>query len=402
MRRLLLTLMLALLLGAAGIWLLQQGSGYILISVGSTNIEMSIWVGAMLYIVLSATLVWLLLLVRWLAGAGGIRQWWHSFSSARQVSKTAQGLLLYAEHDWQKASQILSQSADKSSMPVINLLFAARAAADNDDLEQARQLLQRLKINHPNGAFTADKLLAELLIVDEQFAAAGPLLEGLYKDKPSDRAILRLLADTYYLTADWPSLQKILRDIKHYGALNKTAAANLELDTYSSLLLAYTPDLELTESEQQSQLADLWDLVPKSMRKMPELICAYADALKKLNGNNRLQSLLAKALNTSWDADLVAQFGELQTDSPQKQLAVAEKWLPNHAEDADLLLALGRICRRAELLGKARDYLSTAVAINPCPETYLELAELLDGMNEKAASAEMYRKGLLNGLQLDR
>jgi HemY protein len=398
MRKLLLMFMLALILGASGIWLLQQGRGYILISAGNTNIEMSIWVGALLYIVLSATLVWLLLLLRWLTGAGGIRQWWQSFSSARQVSKTAQGLLLYAEHDWQKSSQLLSQSTEKSSMPVINLLFAARAAAENAEVEKARQLLERLKINHPNATFAADKLLAELLIVDEQFVDALPLLVGLHQEKPSDRAVLRLLADTYYLTADWSSLQKLLRDIKHYGALNKKAAANLELDAYSSLLMTFVPDLELTEGEQQTQLNDLWDLVPKSLRKMPELICAYVDALQKVNAGNKLQPLLTKALNSSWHADLVERFGELQTGSSEKQLAVAEKWLPDHPQDADLLLALGRICRRAELLGKSRDYLSAAIKLNPCPQTYLELAELLDVMNDKTASAEMYRKGLLTGL----
>ncbi len=402
MRKLLLIFMLALLLGASGIWLLQQGSGYILISVGNTTIEMSVWMGLLLYIALSATLVWLLLLVRWLTGAGGIRQWWQSFSSARQVSKTAQGLLLYAEHDWQKASQLLSQSTDKSTMPVINLLFAARAAAENDEVEKARQLLDRLKINHPNATFTADKLLAELLIIDEQFADALSLLEGLHSGRPSDRAVLRLLADAYYLTADWSSLQKLLRDIKHYGALSKKAVANLELDTYSSLLLTFVPDLELTQAEQQRQLSDLWDLVPKPLHKVPELIGIYGDALQTVNAGTKLQSLLTKALNNNWHADLVQRFGELQAESPQKQLAVAEKWLSDHSQDADLLLALGRICRRAELLGKARDYLSAAVNLNPCPQTYLELAELMDVMGDQTASVDMYRKGLITGLELDR
>jgi HemY protein len=110
---------------------------------------------------------------------------------------------------------------------------------------------------------------------------------------------------------------------------------------------------------------------------------------------------LTKALNSSWHADLVERFGELQGESPQKQLAVAEKWLLSHSEDADLLLALGRICRRSELLGKSRDYLSAAVKLNPCPQTYLELAELLGTMNDQAGSAEMYRKGLLIGLALE-
>jgi HemY protein len=401
MRKMLLILMLALSLGAAGIWLLQQDSGYILVSFGNTNIEMSIWVGIFLYVALSVVLIWLFLLVRWLTSAGGLPLWWGSFSSARHLSKTAQGLMLYAQHDWQKASQLLSQSADKSSMPVINLLFAARAAADSNDLEKARQLLQRLKISYPNEAFTADKLLAELLIIDENFVDARPLIEELYRAKPSDRAILRLLADTYYLTGDWRSLQKILHDLSHYGALSRDAATNLEIDTYLNLLLAYIPDPELNEAEQQDNLIDLWDLVPKSLRRLPELICAYADALQKVNGASRLQPIIAKALNASWHADLVERFGQLQSDSPQRQLALAEKWLPDHVDDPDLLLALGRICRRAELPGKARDYLTAATSINPCPETYLELAELLDSMNDQS-SAEMYRHGLLIGLQLER
>jgi len=52
-------------------------------------------------------------------------------------------------------------------------------------------------------------------------------------------------------------------------------------------------------------------------------------------------------------------------------------------------------------LGKSRDYLSAAVKLNPCPQTYLELAELLGTMNDQAGSAEMYRKGLLIGLALE-
>ena len=75
MRKLLLIFVLALLVGAAGIWQLQQGSGYILISFSSTSIEMSLWTGIALYLFFTCLLVWLLLLVRWLSGAGGLQQW---------------------------------------------------------------------------------------------------------------------------------------------------------------------------------------------------------------------------------------------------------------------------------------------------------------------------------------
>ncbi len=149
MRKLLIIFVLALLAGAGLIGLLEQGSGYVLVSFGDTSIEMTLLVGVMIYVLLTCFLLWLLLTIRWLSVAGGIRHWWSSRRSAKQRSKTAQGLLLYADQDWQKASLLLSQSADHSSMPVVNLIFAARAAADNNELNKARQLLQRLKITYP-------------------------------------------------------------------------------------------------------------------------------------------------------------------------------------------------------------------------------------------------------------
>jgi HemY protein len=401
MRKLLLIFVLALFVGAAGIWQLQQGSGYILISFSNSSIEMSLWTGIALYLLFTGLLVWLLLLVRWLSGAGGFRQWWRSRRGARQASITMQGLLLYAEHDWQKASQLLSQAADKSVMPEVNLLFAARAAADNDDIRRAQQLLARLKLSYPKSGVAADKLLAELLVVEERFDEALQLLKVLYANKPTDRAILRLLSDIYYLTEDWSSLEKILRDLKHYGALNKAAVGNLEMEVYSNLVAAFIADPELSELAQQAQLQGLWDRVPKGLRKAPEIICAYADALGQVNETGIVQPLLIKALNNEWHPELVERFGLLAGAAPEKQLILAEKWLLSHPDDADLLLALGRICRGLEFYGKARDYLVAAVGLNSCPQIYLELAELLGTMGDEEGSAEMYRNGLLVGLALE-
>ncbi|MGB1868491.1 MAG: heme biosynthesis HemY N-terminal domain-containing protein [Porticoccaceae bacterium] len=399
MRKLLLTVVLALLSGAIIIWLLQQGSGYVLISLGNISVEMSALVAAIIYLVMTGLLLWLLLALRWLTSAGGIRLWWNSRRSAKQRSKTAQGLLLYADQDWQKASLLLSQSADRSTMPVVNLLFAARAAADSNEPNKARQLLQRLKMTHPKSRLLADKLLAELLINDEKLDEASVLLESLHRDNPSDRGILRLLVDTYFLLGDWGQAQKLLGDIKHYEAMSKQAIQLLELDIYGSLLHEFVADPEFTEQEQQTQLAELWELLPKQLRKEPEIIVQYADALVRVNATDRLQTLLSKALNNHWHRDLIDRFGSLATSKPEKQLATAEKWLSSHPDDANLLLALGRICRRLNLLGKAKDYLTSALAQESSPQHYLELAEVLTEMGEQEASAKIYRQGLQAGFE---
>lgn len=398
MRKLLLIIVLALLIGAASIWLLQQGSGYVLIVFADTSIEMSVWVGVAIYLLLTGLLIWLLLAIRWLVAAGGIRQWWAERRNSKQVSKTVQGLLLYTDQDWQKASIVLSQSADRSSMPVVNLLFAARAAIENHKLTAARQLLERLKLNYPKARLLADKALAELLIMTEDFDQAIEILKPLHRAKPSDTGVLRLLVDTYCLQLDWGSAQKLLYDIKHYGALDKQDLTLLEADVYSHLIGDFVADPELNQYEQQNQLVELWELLPRSLRKMPELVAQYADALAKVDAKDKLQPLLTKALSHNWHPELVERFGLLETAAPEKQLALAEKWLPSHKDDAGLLLALGRICRRLGFMGKAKDYFSSAIGLDPCPQSYLEMADILKEMGDISGSAKASRAGLEAGL----
>ena len=395
MRKLLVWLILSLLIGAALVWLLQLESGYILISTASISIEMSAWTGLAIYLSATALLFWLLLVGRWIAGAGGFRQWWGNRRRARRFNQTAEGLLLFAEDDWQQAEKLLSQSADKSAMPVVNLLFAARAAADNNQVEKARQLLKRIKITYPKSSFVADKALAELLLLEEKPSEALQILRPLHSKKPNDRGLLRLLADACYMAEDWGPLQKLLRDLKHYKVVTGEALVNLELDVYCSLLDEYRPDAELPLSEQRALLDDIWYYTPKRLHKHPDVIGVYGDCLGRLGCHEKQQALLIKALNHQWHYQLVRQFGELKSQTPEKQLIQGEKWLQKHRDDPDLLLALGLICQRLSFWGKARDYLSAAVALQPSTRAYLCLAEVLEKMGESSASADTYRRGLV-------
>ena len=54
MRRLLVSLIAAMLLGAASIWVMQSDSGYILLSFNNTTVEMTLWVGILFYLAVTA------------------------------------------------------------------------------------------------------------------------------------------------------------------------------------------------------------------------------------------------------------------------------------------------------------------------------------------------------------
>jgi len=398
-RKLLFLLVLALLVGATAVWLLQFGSGYILFSFAEFTIEMSAWTGLLIYLAATVLLLWLLLSWRWIAGAGGFRLWWSTRRSARKINQTAEGLLLFASDDWQQSAKLLSESADKSVMPVVNLLFAARAAADNEQFEQARTILQRLQATYPESRFIADKALAELHLLEDQPLEALQILHTIYTKNPRDKALLRLLTDAYYLADDWVSLQKLLRDLKHYKAISEQDLDSLERDVYCNLLDSFVLDSARPIAEQRAKLEDIWYLTPKKRHKDPQVIASYAASLGRAQSPDKQQALLVKALNRQWHPELVKQFGELESPSPEKQLLVAEKWFVQHREDADLLLALGQICQRLQFWGKAKDYLTAAVRLRPSIQGSICLAAVLEKMGDSKASAEAYRQGLIRALE---
>jgi len=145
---------------------------------------------------------------------------------------------------------------------------------------------------------------------------------------------------------------------------------------------------------QQKTVDDFWLDIPKAFRKMPEIVAAYADALVAVNCSDKSLSILSKALKGQWHEQLIDRYGRIEPADATKQLALGEQWLLEHNDDCNLLLALGRICRRMGFLGKARDYMTSTIAIRPSAEAYYELAAVLTSMGDSKGSSEMHRRGL--------
>ena len=395
MRQILLMSLLALIFGAATVWLVQQDQGYLLINLGKTTIEMSFWTGAIIYLISCCFFVWLLLMLRWLLNAGGIRFWWHSRRTARQISKTARGLLLFLNGDWQAAGRILSKSVANSSTPEVNLLYAAKAAAKNKQFDQSYQLLERLKQQHPDASLHADLCLAEALIEDAKLESALALLLSLDN---TDKGVLRLLSVIYCAQSNWSELLALIPIIKRQSVFDDQSFEALQIDCYRGMLNNLSSDSNV--KDQQKALDDLWSDIPKVFRKVPDVVAAYVDALVLVNCSDKGVSVLAKALKGQWHELLIERYGRIELSDATRQLATGEQWLLEHADDAHLLLALGRICGRMGFLGKARDYMTSTIARQPSAEAYYELAAVLSSMGDSKASSEMHRRGLKFAVEL--
>ena len=389
MRQLLLITLGALLFGAAAIWLMQQDQGYILISLGTISIEMSFWLGAIIFVAASCIFIWLLLFFKWLLGAGGVRQWWLARRSIKQAGKTTKGLMDFLSGDWAMAERQLAQSVKDPALSKVSILFAAKAAAHNQQIDQAKQLLQQFVSEFPDDKHYADLLLAEILLQASEIDQAQKILLSI---KTENKMNLRLLADLYCRQCNWSALNALIPKIKRQSVFGENALEALQVKCYSGLLDIF--DHSSTPAVRGQKIEAIWSDIPRAFRQIPEIIAAYVDGLASADAPEKALNILSKSLKNQWHQSLLESYGGLEIKDGTKQLALGEQWLTKHPQDPTLLLALGRICRRMGFLGKAKDYMQSTIELAPSAQAYHALAAVLELLGDSKSSAEVYKKGL--------
>ncbi len=148
------------------------------------------------------------------------------------------------------------------------------------------------------------------------------------------------------------------------------------------------------EAGDAAALAAIWKRVPDAYRRDTTVAGAAAAALHALGRCAEAQEVMERSLETEWDGGLVTLYGECSGPDTLRQIERAERWLKDHREDGTLLLALGRLCARQQLWGKAQSYLEASIAIEPTYSAHLELARLHEQLDRPDAARQHYRASL--------
>lgn len=369
--------------------LIHKDPGYAFFAYGDWTVEMPLWVSVILLILSVSIFFFILWILNTLfSSSSKIKFWWKSHKEHTARLQTYQGLLELAEGRWQKAERYLSQSARHSGTPIINYLSAANAAEEAGSPERRDRYLQQALEVSPSSETAVRLAQAQLQHKHGELEKSIENLKRLHEASPKNPKILKLLYTLYEAKQDYQSLFALLPTLRKNAVLSKEDIVKLEQKIYPALLPIYA-------KQGQKTLMTFWHQAPSAIQTYPKFVYDYAKLLIQLSEKEEAESVLRTALKKIWSEDLVKLYGLLISPAVKKQLSFAESLLSKHANDPILLLTVGRLCLRNQLWGKARDYLEQSIVLQPLPETYAELGQLMDYLGQPTKREEYYKEGLL-------
>ena len=387
--KLLLLGLIALLLAVAIGSLAGSDTGYVVMTISGWTIQTS----ATLFVIvlfLSFLITYFLVrsLVRFWQMPHDIKIWKKHQNQRRAEKYLTQGLINMTEGRWKQAERDFYKAAPYSRAPYVNYLCAARAAQELHAVDRRDDYLRLAYQNNPDASIAVGITQAELQLDQKQTEQALATLKHLQHKQPDQIQVKQLLLDTYTNLNDWQSVLNIIPSIEKTGLYSREQIQAKQLDAYAGLLK------NTGKLNNKEKLNSLWSNVPRKLRQHFYLIEVYVNERLKFDDTSDCEELLRDALKRQWDTLLVRLYGLVTGDNLDKQLAVAESYLQNHARDPVLLLTLGRICMRNKLWGKARDYLQESIEVQPNPEAYYEFAKLHEHEGNREQAASCYEKGL--------
>jgi HemY protein len=371
----------------AAVWfgiIMRDNSGQILISYGGVVIESSFWFG-LLFVVLLFLLFHLLLRYGSKVGSlvSSVRGWLTNHRSRRAHAQTVLAMYDLIEGNFSKAEKRFSHYAKYSNMALINYLAAAAMAQQQQAINrQERYLLLAQQIEGDHSAVVA-MVRAQLAVKNNLCEEAVEILRQLRIVQPKNALVLGMLRDLYVKNGCWHELHELLPALRKHGAMDSDDFIRLEQQVYEKLLVA---------AVQNGSIDDLWGAVPQFLQKNPSLVAIY---VKYLLDNRRIEEaeiILKMVLRKQLDAKLLELYATMDSQEPLRHLARAESWLEKQPQHAELLLALGRICRRQKLWGKARKYLERSIKLSYNREAYRELADFFAEQADLPKATALYRR----------
>ena len=365
----------------------QSNVGYVLLVYPPYRIDFSL---NFLIILLIASFAAAYTLVRLAVHTLRLPAYVRSFKEARRKEKgrraTEDALIAYAEGRYARAERLAQHALLLNDAPAINALLAARAAHEQRAFQRRDDYLARAEKMAPQQAVARLMTQADLLVESRQPQDALPVVQALKALAGKHVGALRLELKAQQLAKNWDQVLLLLPQLEKRDGIEAVQAEQLRINAHIENIKR--------KAHQAEALKAYWSKLSTQEKTNSKISLAAARYFLALGGVKEAREILEDSLAKHWDSDLVELYGQCADKDVVKQIERAENWLKEHPRDPHLLLALGRLCARQELWGKAQSYVEASLSLEMTREAHLALAQLLEKMNKTDEACKHYRKSL--------
>lgn len=283
----------------------------------------------------------------------------------------------------EKAATRAMESGDHSSLyPII----AARSAHELREYKKRDAYLSAV-VGKRLGDTSMKLMAASKFMLDQRNprAALRALQEMRDSGVKNHVGALALELKAQQQAGNWDGVLKVLEQMEKRSSIDVSYAEQLRQHAWLEMIRL---QVDLTG------LTSCLKSIPVNLKRSSKIAGAAARELIKQGGGSFAQQLLADSLDTHWDSELAALYGDCISGDAVAQIEQAEKWLNLHQQDAGLLRALGKLCLHQKLWGKAQNYLDASISIAPSHEAYNALALLSERLGKSAEAFNYYHKAM--------
>lgn len=365
----------------------RMNDGYVLLAFPPYRAEISLNLFILASLALFAVFY---VLMRGLALSFGLPARVRDYRERRQREKSAlvfqDAVRLLFEGRFGQALKKATEAHAAGTAPGLSALIAARAAQRMREPAKQQGWIQRAKLDDPRTEAATLMLEAEMMNEERRFDDALGALDRLQEKQGRHIAALRLELRARQGAGDWSGVLKLARQLAKRDALPPEVIGEVRTQAHLANIARCAAD--------SGQLVAYLRGLPEDERGR-RVVLAAARALAGLGAESEAQKLIEAALDAGsdrgWDSGLLVIYGRLAGGEQTARIARCEAWLKQHPDDAGLLLALGRMCFRQRLWGKAQSYLEAALAVEETQEAHLELARLFDQLERGEEANTHYR-----------
>ncbi|WP_101776196.1 heme biosynthesis protein HemY [Pasteurella oralis] len=327
-------LMLVLLAGLIAGPYLSGKQGYVLIETSNYNIEMSITMLVVFFVIAMAIIYGIeLIITRFCRLSSNTYSWFSRRKRAKAQRQTLEGLMRMNEGDYSKAEKLIGKNAKHSDEPVLNFIKAAEAAQQRGDEFNANRYLMEATEIAGSDSLIVELARTRILLQQGKLPAARSSVDSLLVMTSRNKEVLKLAVEIYLKSKAYLALDKVLDQVENSGLYSAEEFTALQRQVEDGLL-----DEKMHEEGVDGLLA-WWNDQPRKRRNDLFVKIGLIQRLIDCNDHETAYELTLEALKKVEEQSpenklLCAQIARLQPEDNSKLIKLMEKRANKASESA--------------------------------------------------------------------